>query len=91
MDFKEFCTIVKEWRKQGIKLEIKNLNTNETNSVISYEVREKNYQSGTIISFEVRPSYARMICENDKCDIKEIDKNLYEVKVADNHYQIIIE
>ncbi len=91
MDFKEFCTIAKKWKEQGIKLKIKDLNTNETDNVISYEVREPNYQNDTIISLEVKPSYAHMICEKDKCNFKEIGENLYEVKVADNHYQIIIE
>lgn len=90
MDFKDFCTLVEEWRKEGIRLKIKDLSTNEADNVISFEVREPNDHSGTIISFEVKPSYARMIREKDKCSIKRIDENLYEVEVSDNPYQIII-
>ena len=89
MDFKEFCTIVKKWKEQGIKLKIKDLNTNETDSVISYEVKENLFQSGTIISFETKPSYARMIEKKGENYVTKIDENTYEVNLDKEHYQII--
>lgn len=90
MEFENFCAIVKSWKSQGKQLKIKDLNTNEIDNVITYEVTETTFESGTIISFVVKPSQAHMICKNNKGSITEINKNLYEVKVSNEQYQIII-
>lgn len=89
MQFNEFCAIVKKWKTQGSKLKIKNLNSNETYKVISYDVMSPCI-CGTIISFEVKPSYAFMIREKEENTINEIDENTYELKFDNNSYQIII-
>lgn len=90
MEFKEFYTIVEKWKKQGTKLKIIDINKNETNNVKTYGATKDLPKSGTIISFVVEPSHAHMICANDNYEIKKKDDNTYEVKVAKEHYQIII-
>lgn len=32
MVFKDFCTLVEKWRKEGIRLKIKDLSTNEADN-----------------------------------------------------------
>ena len=90
MEFKDFCTLVKGWKKLGIKLKIKDLTTMKTKNVIVYEVVEPIFKSGVILSFSIEPSYAYMICEKEENEIKKINEDTYEIRTPNGYYQITV-
>lgn len=90
MEFKDLCTVIKDCKKQGTKLQIKNLSTMETHPVINYEIVDPTFKSGVILSFEIEPSFSHMICEKEANAINKIDENIYEIKTPYGHYDIII-